>query len=323
MSYIKSWKEFIEKSAQSQEPTRYNPDAINCNSSINPPAGPVLNETSLAIRYKMAATLFEAARVTGNGIISEFVTDNLKLIKQVHQLQHGKQLDGDQNGKVIKEDVKELIQDLNWDKDSRARLHSVTMTSTTTGVSTVTLTATQIAPLQERTLTISTTLTTTPTMQTRATLSTNCNTTSPQGTGLKRSKTIGCDDSCAPTKKHYKVRSCPLCGKEQTNLSRHLDLRHTKKGEIPYHRIKPLVYTADQGNSTHKEESWFSKKSKKTKKVSRHLFKCPLCKFVTAHLSKHLTAKHQVEPRSGWMARMLEISHTYDSSDSCDDFDIS
>ena len=77
----------------------------------------------------MAATLFEAARVTGNGIISEFATDNLKLIKQVHQLQHGK---------VIKEDVIELIQDLNWDKDSTARLDSVTMTSTTTGVSTVT-----------------------------------------------------------------------------------------------------------------------------------------------------------------------------------------
>ena len=216
----------------------------------------------------MAATLFEAAHVRTNGIISEFTTDNLKLIKQVHQLKHGKQLDSDQNGKVIKENVIELIQDLNWDKDSTVRLDSVTMTSTTTGVSTVTLTATEIAPLQETTLTISTTLSNTPTMQTRATSSTSCNTTSPQGTGLKSSKTIGCDDSCAPTKKHYKVRSCPLCGKEQTNLSRHLDLRHTKKGEIPNHRIKPLVYAADQGNSRHKEESWFSKKRKKIKKKS-------------------------------------------------------
>ena len=69
MSDPNPWKEFIEKSAQSEEPTCYNPDTINCDLSINPPAGAVLNETGLAVKYKMAATLFEVARVTGNALI--------------------------------------------------------------------------------------------------------------------------------------------------------------------------------------------------------------------------------------------------------------
>ena len=124
-------------------------------------------------------------------------------------------------GKVIKEDVIEVIQTFNWDKASPMGLDSGAMTCTATVPST-TNTATAAAPLLDVTLTISTTKTTStvPAMQTRARAvsPTSCTTSSAQGKGLKRSNPIDDgDDNNIPTKKHYKVRSCPLCSK-QTNF---------------------------------------------------------------------------------------------------------
>ena len=102
--------------------------------------------------------------------------------------------------------------------------------------------------------------------------------------------------AASKSKKHCKVRKCPLCHKNQTALPRHL-LVHVKKGEISQDRITALVQYADKGKSLHREEQWMRKR-KKIVKARRRFYKCPLCELVTAYLPTHFINKHSISRSS-------------------------
>ena len=80
---------------------------------VNQPARPVRNKETLATEYKMTATMVQVANACGQDFLKHF-NSHLSLLKQVHLLKHGSQLDSTQNGVVKVYQVMSIIDNFNW-----------------------------------------------------------------------------------------------------------------------------------------------------------------------------------------------------------------
>ena len=86
----------------------------NDDEAINHPCGPVQNPQSLASQYQMAATLLKASKHCGQAVFSHFFEMYLRLLKQVHFLKHGQELDGQPHGHIDPDIAMDVIKVFNW-----------------------------------------------------------------------------------------------------------------------------------------------------------------------------------------------------------------
>lgn len=92
---------------------------------------------------------------------------------------------------------------------------------------------------------------------------------------------------------HHRKRVCPVCGKEDGNLKRHLK-SHTKKGHIKSQQVDKIFSVSSHQESTRGEV----RKTKKRELTGLPFKWCPVdgCEVVTHLLRSHLTHKHRLKP---------------------------
>ena len=91
---------------------------------------------------------------------------------------------------------------------------------------------------------------------------------------------------------HHKKRSCPVCGKQETNLKRHLE-SHAKKGLVDYQNIDAIVSICDRQDHYRGAE----RKTTERTLAGLPLKWCPIedCQIVTHLLRSHLSRKHHLK----------------------------
>ena len=167
---------------------------------------------ALSSEYEMAAMGYSAAKVTNNTYVKRFMQSHLSSLRQLSQLKWKKDIDTDVWGTVDRHNVEALIKFSRWGKPRSTQTSS---TATTTCAS------------SGRSVTASTT--TTP--ATGSLLLTVTTTKAPSSVILTLSTSTPAGPSCSKSrasKSQYKIRKCPLCHKNQTNLL--LDLETREKG---------------------------------------------------------------------------------------------
>ena len=92
---------------------------------------------------------------------------------------------------------------------------------------------------------------------------------------------------------HHRKRVCPVCGKEDGNLKRHLK-SHAKKGHIESQQVDKIFSVSSHQESTRGEV----RKTKKRELTGLPFKWCPVdgCEVVTHLLRSHLTHKHRLKP---------------------------
>lgn len=106
---------------------------------------------------------------------------------------------------------------------------------------------------------------------------------------------------------HHRKRLCPVCGKEDGNLKRHLKL-HARKGHIESQQVDKMF------SVTSHQESTCGQARKTKKRVLTGLpFKwCPVdgCEAVTHLIRSHLTHKHRLKP-GPLLENYLHVARSY------------
>ena len=108
-------------------------------------------------------------------------------------------------------------------------------------------------------------------------------------------------------RQHHAKRLCPVCGKEDGNLKRHLK-SHAKKGLIDEDRVEKLLSIA-----THKGKRRGPRRlSRQQTKKGLKLKWCPYdgCQTVTHYLRSHLTHYHKMKP-GGLLETHLRVAREY------------
>ena len=271
---------------------------------INPPTGPVANKQSLASDYKMAATLLKASKHCGQTFFAHFFELQLRLLKQVFYLKHKEELDGEQHCQIDAGSAMEIIKVFKWAGTDTEP--STSLSESPPNAPGAVKSGSHSVPNARETNT--------------NTCSTETSTsTTTEGTKNRPkvvSSAVPAKSSKAKQPSHYKVRICPLCHKKQTNLSRHLST-HVNKGEISKCQIQALVQVADKGDETHRQEH-FKTKAEKIVRYRRRMYRCPLCEFVTAFLTTHLTRKHKIKRASEDMVKIQKMARTYEGKEELD-----
>ena len=222
------------------------------------PMGNCPSHESLSCEYQMAALGWSSAHVTGNSYLKQSFKNQMSRLRHLAVTKWGKDIDTNRWGMVDTDEVKDLIKFLGWGTPQSA-LHqqssaapSTVATATTTSVSTAT-TAAQSRPATATTTSVSTATTAAPSGPATATTTPLHMATTAAPSTEAMAGTSRRPNPSPSAKKHYKIRKCPLCKKDQTRLDRHL-LVHVRKGEISKDRITALVQYADKGGALHREE---------------------------------------------------------------------
>ena len=94
-------------------------------------------------------------------------------------------------------------------------------------------------------------------------------------------------------RQHHAKRPCPVCGKDEGNLKRHLK-SHAKKGLIEENQVEKLLAVAIHQGKTRGPCRASHNKTKKGLKLRW----CPVdnCSMVTHYLRSHLTHFHRMKP---------------------------
>ena len=279
------------------------------------PMGNCPSHESLSCEYQMAALGWSSAHVTGNSYLKQSFKNQMSRLRHLAVTKWGKDIDTNRWGMVDTDEVKDLVKFLGWGTPQSA-LHqqssaapSTAATATTTSVSTAT-TAAQSRPATATTTSVSTATTGAPSGPATATTTPlHMATTAAPSTEATAGKSRRPNPSPS-AKKHYKIRKCPLCKKDQT---RHL-LVHVRKGEIPKDRITALVQYADKGGTLHREEQWMKKRTKIVR-ARRRFFKCPICELVTAYLPTHFANKHGIPRSSEESERYMLLARAYEGDE--------
>ena len=108
-------------------------------------------------------------------------------------------------------------------------------------------------------------------------------------------------------RQHHAKRLCPVCGKEDGNLKRHL-ISHAKKGVIDEDQVEKLLSIASHKGKRRGPRRVSQKQTKKGLKLKW----CPYdgCETVTHYLRSHLTHYHKMKP-GGLLETHLRVAREY------------
>lgn len=116
-----------------------------------------------------------------------------------------------------------------------------------------------------------------------------------------------CCSKSSASKSHYKIRKCPLCHKNQTNLLQDLE---TREKEGNFKRENNSSDPVDKGD--HRNLRPVEKESGEGKTP---FFKCPLCELVTAYLPTHFANKHKIPRSSEQSGRYMAFARAYEGGE--------
>lgn len=237
------------------------------------PCGNMPSHESLSIEYNLAATAWALNDAISNRFHAEFFVCHMKRLKQLSVLAHDKPIDVETYGQVDKAEIEEMIKEMRWHRKINAD-----NLPDEDGLP---------APATQPPKPVTATATSTSTKKTK-----------PRN---------------AEKRQTNKIRNCPLCGKQQSQLPRHLKI-HVRKGEIAESKIAFLVDLADKGEATHQSNTWVSKKRKLVKSKRKYRV-CPLCEMVTCYLDSHLHHKHKIPRNSEENVRMKSLTREYQGTE--------
>ena len=106
---------------------------------------------------------------------------------------------------------------------------------------------------------------------------------------------------------HHRKRLCPVCGKEDGNLKRHLK-SHARKGHIENQQVDKLFSVTSHQESTRGQ----ARKTKKRVLTGLPFKWCPVdgCEVVTHLMRSHLTHKHRLKP-GPLLENYLRVARSY------------
>ena len=167
---------------------------------------------ALSSEYEMAAMGYSAAKVTNNTYVKRFMQSHLSWLRQLSQLKWKKDIDTDVWGTVDRHNVEALIKFSRWGKPRSTQTSSTATTTCASSGRSVTASTTTTPATGSLLLTVTTT-------KAPSSVIVTLSTSTPAGPSCSKSRA---------SKSQYKIRKCPLCHKNQTNLL--LDLETREKG---------------------------------------------------------------------------------------------
>ena len=110
-----------------------------------------------------------------------------------------------------------------------------------------------------------------------------------------------------PKRQHHAQRLCPVCGKQESNLKRHLK-SHARKGLINDDEVEKLLSIAIHKGKRHGPRRQSRMEIKKGLKLKW----CPYegCQIATHYLQSHLTHFHRIQP-GALLENHLRVAREY------------